>query len=160
MPAGILGAALAAIVGAIPWAAVYALGYVASVTGILIGYLVSKGYDLLHGRQGRAKIAVVLLCVLLSVALGQIAGTSYDIANAYDKLVAGLTKYQTMTLTKMEFIFWSWENVILVEAEALQEVLSNFGLGVFFALLGCLGMFQQLIRDTAPKRPKRLTATM
>ncbi|MBE0600802.1 MAG: hypothetical protein IH607_03380, partial [Firmicutes bacterium] len=80
---GTAGALLAAIVGSLPWALIFALGYMASIVGLLIGFMVDKGYDLFHGRQGRAKIVVVVLCVLLSVALGQFLGTSYTIAKSY-----------------------------------------------------------------------------
>jgi hypothetical protein len=155
---GIFGAALAAVVGAIPWAAVYVLGYVVSITGILIGWMVGKGYDLLHGRQGRVKIAVVLLFILLSVALGQIAGTSYQLSQYYDETKAGLKVYEEMAYSKTDAIFLFWTEDVWTDADTSREILSNFGMGVFFALLGCFQMFRQLVRDTAPKRPKRLDA--
>lgn len=160
LPFGILGAAIAAIVGAIPWAIVFAMGYMASIVGILIGWTVGKGYDLLHGLKGRVKIAVVLLFILLSVALGQIAGTSYQLSQYYDETKAGLTQYEEMAYSKTAAIFLYWTEDVWADAYAMQEILSNFGLGVFFALLGCFQMFRQLARDTAPKKPKRLDATL
>ena len=155
---GILGAALAAVVGAVPWAVVYCLGYMASIFGILIGFLVNKGYDLLHGRQGRVKIAVVLLFVLLSVAIGQLAGTSYQLSQLYDETKAELKVYEEMAYSKTDAIYLFWTEDLWADADTSHEILSNLGQGVFFALLGCFQMFRQLARDTAPKRPKRLDA--
>ncbi len=157
---GILGAALAAVIGAIPWAVVFAMGYMVSIVGILIGFLVSKGYDLLHGRQGRVKIAVVLLFVLLSVALGQVAGTSYDVSKYYDEAKAGLKPYEEMIYTKAEAIIIFWTEDLMASPEGIRETLGNFGMGVFFALLGCFGMFKQMARDTIPAKPKRMTASL
>ncbi|HPJ03330.1 MAG TPA: hypothetical protein PKU80_10860 [Candidatus Limiplasma sp.] len=154
--AGVAGALLAAIVASIPWAVILAAGYMASIVGLLIGFVVSKGYDLLHGRQGRAKIIIVILCVLLSVALGQLLGTSYSIAQAYDETQAGLKENEYMIMTKSEFILWSWPNLIWTDADARGEVLKNFGVGVFFALLGCYSMLLSLLRNSVSTRPKRL----
>ncbi len=157
---GVLGAALAAVVGAIPWAAVFALGYMASIVGILIGFLVGKGYDLLHGRQGRVKIVIVLLFVLLSVALGQVAGTSYNISQYYDETKATLKPYEEMIYTKTEAIYYFWTEDLMASPDAMREVFGNFGLGVFFALLGCFGTLLKIATDTAPLKPKRMTVPL
>lgn len=160
LPMGILGAALAAVIGAIPWAAVLAMGYITSIVGILIGFLVSKGYDLLHGRQGRVKIAVVLFFVVLSVALGQVAGDSYYASKYYDEAKAGLKSYQTMMYTKAEALAIYWTEDLWASPEAMKATFSNFGMGVFFALLGSFGMFRQLARETAPQKPRRITSAL
>lgn len=154
---GILGAALAAVIGAVPWAAAYALGYMASLVGILIGFLVSKGYDLFHGRQGRVKIAVVLLFVLVSVALGQVAGTSYSLLQEYDHVAKTLQPGETMAVERTEALQFAWTQIVLPDSELMGGIVKDFLMGVFFALLGCFSMFRQIARDTAPNKPKRLT---
>ncbi len=160
LPLGILGAAAAAILGAIPWAVVFAMGYMASLVGILIGFMVSRGYDLTHGRQGRVKIVIVLLFVLLSVALGQVAGGSYQLSEYYDEVQSELKSYEEMMYTKTEALVFYWTEDLWASPQAMQEELGNFGTGVFFALLGCSGMFMQMARDTAAKKPKRLYVSM
>ncbi len=160
LPMGILGAALAAVIGAIPWAAMLAMGYITSIVGILIGFLVSKGYDLLHGRQGRVKIAVVLFFVVLSVALGQVAGDSYYASKYYDEAKAGLKSYETMMYTKPEALVIYWTEDLWTSPEAVRATFGNFGMGVFFALLGSFGMFRQLARETAPQKPKKITSAV
>jgi hypothetical protein len=106
------------------------------------------------------KIAVVLLFILLSVALGQIAGMSYQLSQLYDETKAGLKEYEEMAYSKTDAICLFWTEDVWADAAASREILSNFGLGVFFALLGCIQMFRQLARDTAPKKPKRLDASL
>lgn len=53
---GAIGAVLGAVLGAVAWAIVLAMGYIASIVGLLIGFLSTKGYDLLKGKQGKAKL--------------------------------------------------------------------------------------------------------
>lgn len=69
---GLLGALIGAILGAIIWGAVGILTQsVFTLVGILLGFLVAKGYELLKGREGAAKIAIVIICVILAVVLGE-----------------------------------------------------------------------------------------
>ncbi len=52
---GILGAFLGALIGTALWVLVGVWGYVASIVAWLTAFLAGKGYDLLHGRPGKAK---------------------------------------------------------------------------------------------------------
>lgn len=67
---GLLGALIGALLGAAVWALVLSAGYVAGIVGLLIGFLAIKGYDLLKGKQGKGKVAIVLIAVLLGVVIG------------------------------------------------------------------------------------------
>lgn len=71
---GLLGAFLGAVLGAIVWALIYMLGRVSVVGGLIIALFAVKGYDILHGRQGKGKIAIVLIMSLLGVVLGTFGG--------------------------------------------------------------------------------------
>ena len=51
---GILGALLGALIGRALWVLVGVWGYVASIVAWLTAFLAGKGYDLLHGRPGKA----------------------------------------------------------------------------------------------------------
>lgn len=50
------------------------LGRVSVVGGLIIALFAVKGYDILHGRQGKGKIAIVLIMSLLGVVLGTFGG--------------------------------------------------------------------------------------
>ncbi len=154
---GILGSLLGAIIGAIPWAVLYVVGYMASLTGIVIGYVISKAYDMLGGRKGRIKIVIVLFFIILSVALGQFAGTTYQISQQYDEAKAGLKPFEEMIYTKTEALQVFWTE-ILASPEAIGGLLKDLGVGVFFALLGTFTMLRSIGHDAVSKKPKRLAA--
>lgn len=69
---GLVGALIGAVLGAAVWGIVGILTQrVFSLLGILLGFLCAKGYELLKGREGVAKIVIVILFVILAVVLGE-----------------------------------------------------------------------------------------
>lgn len=69
---GLVGALIGAVLGAAVWGIVGILTQrVFSLLGFLLGFLCAKGYELLKGREGVAKIVIVILCVILAVVLGE-----------------------------------------------------------------------------------------
>lgn len=69
---GLVGALIGAVLGAAVWGVVGILTQrVFSLLGFLLGFLCAKGYELLKGREGVAKIVIVILCVILAVVLGE-----------------------------------------------------------------------------------------
>ena len=79
---GAVGAALGALIGAIVWAVVLLMGYVASIVGLLIGFLAEKGYNLLKGKQGKGKIVILIIVIILGVLVGTLAADAIDLALA------------------------------------------------------------------------------
>ena len=71
---GAVGALVGAALGAVVWALVLMMGYVASIVGLLIGWLADKGYGLLHGKQGKAKIAILIAAIIVGVVIGTYGG--------------------------------------------------------------------------------------
>ena len=69
---GAIGALIGALIGAVVWALVLNAGYVMSIIGLLIAFLADKGYDLLKGRQGKGKVVVLILSVIVGVAAGTV----------------------------------------------------------------------------------------
>lgn len=69
---GLVGALIGAVLGAAVWGIVGILTQrVFSLLGFLLGFLCAKGYELLKGREGVAKVVIVILCVILAVVLGE-----------------------------------------------------------------------------------------
>lgn len=71
---GAVGAVLGSAVGAVLWALILMAGYVASLAGFAIGFLSQKGYDLLKGKQGKGKVAILVVAIVLGVVLGTFGG--------------------------------------------------------------------------------------
>jgi len=61
------------------WAVVLNLGYVASLVGLLIGFLALKGYDLLKGKQGKGKVAILIVAIVFGVLLGTFAEETFTV---------------------------------------------------------------------------------
>ncbi len=125
---GLLGAFLGAVLGAIVWALIYMLGRVSVVGGLIIALFAVKGYDILHGRQGKGKIAIVLIMSLLGVVLGTFGGETIALIK---EIAAG---------TLPGFVYGDAPVLVLAllanEPEYQSVVLNNLGMGVLFAAVG------------------------
>lgn len=128
---GLVGAVLGALLGGVIWAVIYVLGYFAAAVGMVIALLAVKGYDLLHGKQGKAKILIVVLAVILGV----VAGTF----GAYCWQLLTLVRDGTLMLTVADIPAFSIE-LLRENAELSSLFLRDVGLGLFFGLLGSLGI--------------------
>lgn len=132
---GILGAFLGSAIGAIVWALVLNMGYVASLVGLLIGWLAEKGYTLLKGKQGKGKIAILIVAIIFGVVMGTFAAdyiTVIDMINAGD--LPGMS-YGDIPV----FIFY----LLSVDSEYLTGTLGNVGLGLLFAALGVFALLKK-----------------
>lgn len=128
---GIFGALLGAVLGSIVWAFVLSIGYVASIVGLLIGFLAEKGYCLLKGRQGKAKIAILILAVILGVLLGTLGGYTLQVLSVMnDEGIA------------MEF-FGPVLELVMMDSDVQTEMISSFLMGLVFAGLGVFGMLHR-----------------
>lgn len=143
--AGLLGALGGALLGAIPWAVVLYLGYVASVLGLLIGWLSKRGYELLHGRKGPGKVACVIGASILGVILGTLL-------------------CDVMTLVIMigrgELYGWTYGDIpalmslLFQDDEYVLAVFKNVAMGLVFALLGNIGTFRELQAEQQGRKVK------
>jgi len=155
---GAIGALLGAIVGGAVWAAVMAVGYFLSLIGLLIAFLSEKGYALFGGKPCRAKVAVLVVCVLVGVAIGVVGGYSILFAQVYDETVASLTEYEYMIITKSEFVLDCWLGTNLwTDGEFVAEFVKNAGMSLLFAGLGCYGVLRNAHREAKPRRVKRMS---
>lgn len=125
---GTVGAVLGSLLGAVVWAVVLMLGYMASLVGLLIGWLSDKGYRLMHGKNGKGKIAILILSVLFGVVIGTIGAEAIALAQmiANGELpgaVAGdIPRIMMILFADMP--------------EYRLFVLKNIGMGLLFAGLG------------------------
>ena len=137
---GILGALIGSAIGAVVWAAIGVMGYIASIVGLLIAFLASKGYDLLGGKPGKVKLVTLIICVLLAVVVGTVGTQVYFIHEVYVEGVAELKSWE-VAKPEMEFIMEvipvMWE-----DSEVAGAVAGDIGMGWLFAALGCFGILR------------------
>ncbi len=132
---GTIGAFLGAIVGSIAWALVLQLGYVASIVGFLIGWLADKGYTLLKGKQGKGKIAILIIAVIFGVVLGCFLGDAIAIAQLISSGEAADLAYGDIPALIIVMLIY--------DSEYASAVLGNLVIGLLFAGLGVFSLLRK-----------------
>lgn len=74
---GALGASIGGIIGMIPWVVFAMIGYVSSISGLVMGLLIKTGYKTAKGKRGGAQLTILILCLVVFTYLGIIAAESY-----------------------------------------------------------------------------------
>lgn len=125
---GAIGAFLGAVLGAVVWAVVLLGGYVASLVGLLIGWLSDKGYRLAHGKNGKGKIAILIVMIILGVVIGTVGADAIMLVQMVGNgELEGITYGDIPTLLTVMFFG---------DAEYRSITLGNMGMGLLFAALG------------------------
>lgn len=138
---GIVGAALGGLVGSAVWAVVLYLGYVAALVGLLIGWLENFGYKLLHGKNGRGKLAILIVIAILCVIIGTFGAEAITVVSMINSgELPGFTYGDALPLILA---------VMLNDSGYLTSVAGNIGLGLLFAFLGMFGVLRQAKQSTS-----------
>jgi hypothetical protein len=125
---GAIGAVVGAALGGVAWALVLMMGYVASIMGLLVGWLSDAGYRLLKGKNGKGKIAILIVSVIFGVVAGTIGA---DIIMLIQ--MVGRGELPGMVAGDVPALIF----VMLAEdPEYRGIVLKNIGMGLLFAALG------------------------
>lgn len=130
---GLLGALIGAALGAAVWAIVLFSGYVASLVGLLIGWLADKGYDLLKGKQGKLKVVILIVAIIFGVVLGTFAADAISIVQLIQEEQTFLT-YTDIPGFLLALFAENEEYRGAVIANLIQGMLFA-GLGVVFLLM-------------------------
>lgn len=138
---GLLGALVGAVLGAVVWAIVLQMGYVAALVGLLIGFLAEKGYNLCKGKQGKGKIVILIVAVIVGVVLGTFFSEWYSGA----KLIS------SGELPGLEISDIPGLILLLLErdADVRSTFVGNIGTGLLFAALGVFALLRQTGKDLA-----------
>ena len=138
---GLVGALLGSAVGAVVWAIVLNLGYVASIVGLLIGWLAEKGYRLLKGKQGKAKVVILILAILAGVLLGTVGGDALTVAQ-----MIGSGELPGFVMADIP---WFLATMWAESPEYRSGMISNIGMGLLFAALGVWAILRKAGKEVA-----------
>lgn len=138
---GALGAIGGALLGAVVWALVLMMGYVASIVGLLIGFLAEKGYNLARGKQDKGKIAVLVIAIILGVLAGTVAADAISLA----QMIASGELYE-FTYSQIPMLIFF---LLVNDAEYMTATLSNCGMGLLFAALGVFGILRKTKKEVS-----------
>lgn len=141
---GTVGALLGSSLGAVLWAIVLNMGYVASLVGLVIGWLAEKGYNLLKGKQGKAKVLILIIAIVFGVLLGTFGADAFTLVGMInDGEMGGLTMGDIPMII----------SVLLAEdAEYRSAVMSNILMGLLFAGLGVFALLRQAGKAVADEK--------
>ena len=137
---GLVGALVGAVIGAIIWAFVLNMGYVASIVGLLIGFLAEKGYNLLGGKQGQGKVTILVLAVVVGVLLGTFGADVITLVSMINNGETYLT-YGDIPSTLMY--------LLEEDPEYRSAVVSNILMGLLFAGIGVFALLRKAGKDVA-----------
>lgn len=144
---GFIGALIGGLLGAAIWGGVLYMGYVASIVGILIGFFASKGYDLLGGKQKKAKLLIILAVTILSVLAGTMGAYLFEIVRLIN--VGELAGYLPSDAV--------WILIVMFEDPAFaQAVKGDILLGLLYGLLGCSVVLLNVHKETKSFKMKQL----
>lgn len=138
---GAVGAFVGAALGAVVWALVLLMGYVASIVGLLIGWLSEKGYNLFKGRQGKAKIVILIFAIIFGVLLGTLATEAISLAQMINSGEVLGFRYSDIPVMLAALFAQNPEYTI--------AVLKNMGLGLLFAALGVFALLRKAGKEVA-----------
>lgn len=125
---GALGAFAGALLGAVVWAVILMFGYVASLVGLLIGWLSDKGYRLAKGKNSKGKLVIMILAVIFGVVAGTIGADAISLIQWINSgEITGVVIADIPAL-----IFYTFAT----EPEYRIATLGNIGMGLLFAALG------------------------
>ncbi len=147
---GVIGALIGSLIGAALWAVIGIAGYIASLAGLAAAFLSGKGYELLGGRPGKAKVITLIVCVILAVVLGTIATEVYWLHDIYQEELANLKPYEELTISEAQFIGETIP-MLWTDPEVLPDFLADVGLGLLFAALGCFRLLRNSSGNSGPK---------
>ena len=138
---GALGAIGGALIGSVVWALVLQLGYMASLVGLLIGFLAEKGYNLAKGKQTKGKIAVLIVAIILGVLAGTVASDAITLTQMISAgELPGITYGQIPKLIAF---------LTVNDPEYLRATIVNCGMGLLFAALGVFGILRKTKREVS-----------
>ena len=145
---GFLGAFLGAALGSIVWALVLSMGFVASIIGFVIGWLAEKGYNLLGGKQGKGKIAILILVIIFGVLLGTLIPDAVTLAQMINS--GEVVGYVYGDIPSM-IIY-----LLQVDSEYLGATAGNVLLGLLFAGLGVFSLLRKTNAEVADRKIVKL----
>lgn len=136
---GVVGALIGGIVGTIPWIIVYMLGFFVGWLGFIIGIAANKGYEILGGKNSKAKPFIIIIVVIICVLLAQVTCEMIELYNYLQE--------EGVELGIIDMFRVLWETFI-AEAEYSRAVLGSVAMGLIFAGLGTFGLIKNMMKQS------------
>ena len=151
--AGIVGAFLFSLAGAVVYFLLNLIGYVASISGLVGAVCAVKGYALFAKKESKKGIVISAIVSLLVMVLAWYLCLAYDIYDAYKIwFEAGEIDFSLTFFESVRSV-----PVFLEDPEISATYFGNLGLGLLFCLLGCASFVINKLKN-AKKQPVYVAA--
>ena len=135
---GAVGAFVGAVIGAIPWAVAYYFGWFIAALGFVIGLASKKGYELLNGKENRAKGIIVIVATVFGVLLAEAVAIIVSIYSIWQSD----PEFADFGVTIFDAAY-TFAYALGTDPTIISDMAGDIALGLFFAGLG----IWQTIRD-------------
>ena len=147
---GILGALLGALIGTALWVLVGVWGYIAGIVAWLTAFLAGKGYDLLHGRPGKAKAITIIVMLILSICVGTVGTVAVvgvqSIKEAEEEMNSfELAHFKKLYPNELDYVL----EMMQTNDEIHTEITKSLAVGMLF---GALGAYPIVLGDRRKKQ--------
>ena len=133
---GILGALLGALIGTALWVLVGVWGYIAGIVAWLTAFLAGKGYDLLHGRPGKAKAITIIVMLILSICVGTVGTATVIMVQSYNQQISEMNTFEQARIQKYGPTVEEYVQSMFMEQDVQTEIVKNLAVGMLFGALG------------------------
>ena len=130
---GILGAAIGALIGGIPWLIVYLMGWVVGILAFLIGIVSFFGYKLFKGPKNRTSANVIVYL--------------FSIASVF------FWWFAIVFLAYLGLIYAGYDYTL---SEVAGSDIRSLVISIVIAILGLIGVNQKIATYTIPKNPTEI----
>ena len=142
MVAGIVGALLFSLIGAIVYFVIYQFGYIAGICGLITVVCAIKGYTLFGKRESLKGIIIAVVISVVALLAAEYVSISYAIYDSFKELyAAGEIDY---TITISEAILGSFE-FILATPELLSAVIKDVAIMLVLSAVGAFTSIKNAI---------------
>lgn len=150
---GILGAFLGALLGTVVWVLVGMAGYIAGIVAWLTAFLAGKGYDLLHGRPGKAKAITIIVMLILSIFIGTAGSATVIMVQSYNEQIAEMNSFEQARIQKYGPTVQEYVQSMFAEQDIQSELVKDIAVGLLF---GALGAYPIVLGDRRKKQKQPL----
>lgn len=138
-----------ALIGTALWVLVGVWGYVASIVAWLTAFLAGKGYDLLHGRPGKAKAITIIVMLILSICVGTVGTATVIMVQSYNQQISEMNTFEQARIQKYGPTVEAYVQSMFMEQDIQTEIVKNLALGMLF---GALGAYPIVLGDRRKKQ--------
>ena len=140
---------MGALIGTALWVLVGVWGYIAGIVAWLTAFLAGKGYDLLHGRPGKAKAITIIVMLILSICVGTVGTATVIMVQSYNQQISEMNTFEQARIQKYGQTVEEYVQSMFMEQDIQTEIVKNLAVGMLF---GALGAYPIVLGDRRKKQ--------